>query len=167
MQPQKTIRIGEGIDNIILGKHKSVVVKGLTKNIHVVRTFHEEAKEYEYSGYSIKKILVFQMGFDEVYEFKNLRKYPIFKMYFKDEKLIFIIFSSYSVKENVYQNFELDNHVQFLDSLETVLQKMGKYEKHEKLEGYDWLLKYPKQGLELIFDEDELRVINMFKPIEN
>jgi hypothetical protein len=167
MQTLKTIKIGEGIDNIILGEHKSVVLKGFTKSAYTVRTFHEEAEEYEYSGYSIKKMRVFQMGFDEAYMFKNLKKYPIFKMYFKDEKLMFIIFSSYSVKENVYQSFELDNHVRFLDSLETVLQKMGKYEKHEKFREYDCLLKYHKKGLELIFDEDQLRVIEMFKPIEN
>jgi len=147
----------------VLGEQKTTVLQGIQKKQFATRSFEEEIIEYKASGLSTDDILLFEIGFDEVCEFSKLTSYPIFKLYFKEERLCYIVFSNYRINSKYYQDWELDNGVRFMDSQETVLDKMGKYESFERLQGYDGIWKYHQKGLELIFDENKLRTIHFFE----
>ncbi|MCU0437147.1 MAG: hypothetical protein MUC49_04485 [Raineya sp.] len=163
MKVQKNIRIGQGIDNIILGNHLTDVIVHLPPADYI-RSLDQEAEVFREHGYVTENFLQFQIGFDEVHQYQDLDTYPIFKLFFKDERLVYIIFTSYSVREESYQTIELDNGIRFLDSMETVRKRMGEFDKTLAMESYDGKFTYYSQGVELIFAENTLRVINLFKP---
>jgi len=162
MKEKRIIRIGQGIDNIILDAPKTTVLQGLPEPAYI-RNFLEEKKIVEDFGYSSESFLHFQIGFDEIYEFDNLNTYPIFKLFFKEEKLVYIIFTSYT-EDVYYQDFILDNGIGFMDSMETIRQQMGEFDRTIAMKDYDGKFGYYTQGVEFIFAENQLRTIHFFKP---
>jgi hypothetical protein len=139
-----------------------------------------EKKIHEDFGYNTEKYLPFQIGFDEVWRYASFPgDYPVFKLFFKHDALVYIILSSYHSKKEspekvslLLRNFSLSNDIRFYMSPHRVQVILGKADKEEreaiKAQGVAYLIYYyNKLGLKFTFDEMEgttLRTIDIFAP---
>src|SRR5687768_17263395 len=93
-----TIEPGTGTGEIKIGmSYKDFLIVAGTPYEH--RPFKAEKKAFKKYKYDTSKMIPFRIGFDYVLiytEKNNKSPYPIFKAYFKADKLIYFALSSYS-----------------------------------------------------------------------
>lgn len=95
----KKIEPGKGAGKIVLGASFGDIAKQVGDRYKQVSFAREKSVWDRYYGYNVKeKILLFFLGFDYFLEYgrkSNKSDYPVWKLYFSKEKLVYMIFSAY------------------------------------------------------------------------
>lgn len=151
----ENIKIGESFENIV-----RVLGTDFSKSDETSMRI-----KYEKLGYDPNKELVFHIGFDFVLEYNeatNSTNYPVYLIYFKDDKVSYIVLSSY-IYENMVNQFRLNDINIFYDK-EPVLKALGDdYIINDfDAEEYDGEYQYFEKGVSLISDEGVIRAVHLF-----
>jgi hypothetical protein len=164
-QTKTTIIPGKGTGELMMGM-SAEHVKGIIRANTQMRDISEEKAAFLAGGYSIDKVSQFKIGFDSCMVVSNCENYPIFKIYFRNNKLVYITLSSYVSPDELTATFELDKGVPFHATKEEFTKAYGQPEEFRDMKGYDGCLIYWKDGLEVIFENDKLMVISIFEPMK-
>ncbi len=165
-----TIIPGKGIDKLKLGMPYSDVVN-ILGNFKETRKLSASKHIYKNSGYDSEKLLFYYVGSDIELEYdqstiSQLNPYPVFKVFFKDSKLVYIILSNYVHDSPSSLRFAINKQLRFLDSKEKMLKVMGENFYKDVMKGYDGDYYYFDKGISFILDDEQkIQVINLFQPI--
>ncbi len=163
------IQAGKSIGDICLGDslHK------ISPYIQAEGTPSDYQKEYEvFENYGYKPLdyLQFHIGFDYVQVFDEADKpaYPIFKLYFKNEALVFMIITSYG--SDIFnlaacQRMFTEKNIAFGSSIADFTRVYGDNYAQHVYGTYNGDFIYPEQGISFIADEGVVRVIRLFQPM--
>lgn len=117
---------------------------------------------------AIDSLSQFIIGFDSCYTVldENQDKFPVYKLYFKNNKLVFIGVTSYAEAVNVSKRVRLLDSVSFYMPRAKSEQLLGPEYVIMPYQEYENCL-YNKLGLEIMYDEGLLRYIGIFEPVSN
>jgi hypothetical protein len=158
---------GEGIGEIQIGKDYEFAVKIMGQYKDKIN-YSDEEKSWKGSGYNIDVELPFVIGFDYLIEYNenyNKTKYPVWKLYFKNNKIVYMTLSSF-----IYDNIEVNNigvspKCHFGGEKIDVIHTLGK-DYFEYIDESEYLnLYYLKKGIVVILARDEIKTIAIFAPL--
>lgn len=117
---------------------------------------------------AIDSLSQFIIGFDSCYTVldENQDKFPVYKLYFTDNKLVFIGVTSYAEAVTVSERVLLLDRVRFYMPRAESEQILGDEYIIMPYQEYENCL-YNKLGLEIMYDEGLLRYIGIFKPVSD
>ena len=131
-------------------------------------TYSEIYFNYKQFGFNPEKILVFYLEFDYAIEYDqetNIGSDPIYKIFFKDNKVQYIIFSSY-IYEGLIDIYEW-NDVQIFSERKKLLKQFGEGYEYEDFspKDYDGEYCYFEKGVSLISKKEIVRAVHIFPPM--
>jgi len=162
-QKKITVFPGQGLGIIKIGAHKDTVLK-ILRTHHTEINFTEEKTNFSDS----EKIFLpqFMLGFDMVAVFNDFPVYQVYKAYFKNDSLNYLMITSYGFgSEKKISSYKTLKNVAFYDTKDKVKKVFGEPEKIMAFKNNESSFIYWSQGIEFVFEEDELVVINVFKPL--
>lgn len=170
MQPNSTtipsINAGRNIGNLYIGldKKRAISVMGV---MGIERNFEEEHRIFSDFGYSPNEHSQFIIGFDSVWQYneKDAISLPIFKIYFKEDKIVYIIISSYGSQFFDYERCKriiTEKGLGFGDNIEKMKKLYDSTFLRHKFGEYDGDFIYEEEGISFVFERDELRVMYLF-----
>ncbi|MBN1499483.1 MAG: hypothetical protein JW982_04985 [Spirochaetes bacterium] len=165
-RPGKGIVPGKSGGRLLLGM-KSEEAKKILGNNPSVKSYQSEYDDYTEFGYTPENEQVFKIGFDYLLEYKpetNISDIPAWKLYFKNNRLVYINFSNFIYPE-ISQNYRTPTGLFFKTrkEIKDILGNDGIFTNNGNL-NYN----YPRKGILVIFTENEpdrLRVIHIFDPL--
>lgn len=172
---------GKGIQEITLGKSPAAVleVMGAPENR---TTYAEEYAAYASSGFNPDTQLEFTLGFDLCFEYsmeQNRRMYPIYKIFFQQDKIHAMMFSAFLYPPEFLQNiFIASKKLQFYSNLEDMKRVLGiEYFFHPlAISSYDQetgnfvlienyaIYDYLEKGISVIVENHEIISVQIYPP---
>ncbi len=152
---------GKGIGKIQLGMKVYDVIKILGDK------FTENDYESLKSSYGDDLLVRVMLNepLNRILDYQSTAKkdehYPIFRLYFKDNILVFISLTSYSKEQDLIKKYGIMNKI-FL---------LGKSDKAKKYFGDDYIsesgdITYLEQGICFVTKDEEIRAIHLFPPLK-
>jgi len=164
LQAQLIIKPAKGFDKIRPGMDISKAIDILGKPLSHVSNVEEKA-QWEAAGYKTKTRLVFNLGFDKVYIFENSNEYAIWKIYTKEEKVVYINMSSFVYGSSTTDKIKIKRGLGFYDKYGEIEKKLGNgYLKNIDAENNKTYI-FLRKGIVLIMYGDEIRNICLFKKL--
>lgn len=163
------IEAGKSIGNICLGDTLEKIAPHI-KAVGISSDYQAEYEVFDNFGYKPLEYLQFHIGFDRVQIFDEADNpaYPIFKLYFKNEVLVFMIITSYGsdiFNLDACRRMFTERNIAFGASISEMVMAYGSnYAKHV-YGSYDGDFIYPEFGISFISDEGKVRVIRLFQPM--
>ncbi len=157
---------GKGTSEIYIGMSSAQAKKILGKSPLVVSK-EQEYNEYVDFGYVPEDELVFRIGFDFILEYNpenNLTEIPAWKLFFKNDKLVYINFSNYIYTEIPEKYCGIKPAACFNSEKTAMISTLGNDFKYDENENNQYYYYY-KKGVFIILCEGVIKVINIFKPI--
>ncbi len=162
---QKNIKAGIGFDDIYIGTTIQDATKILGEPT-LISSRKDEKIHWATFGYDLKKSLVFSLKFDQVYLFEEYNEYMIWKIYTKKGKIVNMNISSFvHSKENKKRITVLDKNYFFSPPAFLKDFKGDNPLIHKDYFGYLEFI-YFKEGIQLIFDNNKLSNVFIFKPMK-
>lgn len=160
---------GVGIGQLKLGmseeKARELLGGELTE-----RNYTEEMESFKSStNFHIDSIPQFIIGFDKCLAYMGglPENIPVFNMYFKKNKLVFITATTYGVEKAQAKRVLMKGKIRFFDPMKLTITRMaGKYVPISYGE-YSGDHVYYLDGVELTYDDNLLTTIGIFKPMKN
>ena len=162
---QKTITPGKGFKEIQLGMTIDKMLKIIGNPTSVISR-KEEEKKWGKSGYIVGHEFPFQLKFDSVYTFENANDYALWKVYAKNNSVVYFNISSYIFDTLITEKLNvLDTIFLYRDSSEFI-KKLGdnfytKTDNHRNTEYF-----YLEKGIYFIVKDSVLRNICLFEPFK-
>jgi hypothetical protein len=159
---------GVGIDKLVLGMTPAAAAKFLGGDISWF-TYEGEMRSWTSSeNMSIDSIPQFVIGFDSCLKYQNKLsdKLPIYSLYFKNQKLVYINITSYGATPSMLRNVKLKNGLKFNDAESKCISKLGKNFMKITYEEYDDHVYYTT-GIEVSYSENKLVTIGIFPASKN
>lgn len=151
---------GIGFKDIFIGISLNDAEKFLGKPNSVV-DFESEKMDWQKSDIDIKKEIAFIIGFDSVYSY-NENKYAIWKVFYKNNKAVFFIISSYLSSELSIKNISVNSTLFFNDSISKALDMLGKNSFIiPDIENTNYYL-FPEQGITLYVEDELIKVLYIY-----
>ncbi|MEW6469811.1 MAG: hypothetical protein AB1458_12855 [Bacteroidota bacterium] len=166
-----TIEPGIGINDIKLGMSYTDF-KGIVGTPFEHRSFSEEKKSYKKAKLDAAALMQYKIGFDFVlvyYKNNNKSPYPIYKAYFKDNKLVYINLSSYTYElADCKKKFRLPGGLTFGASNGLITTEFGEPDEKGVYLNDNLAYVYKKKGVALVVNQTEnaMRGIEIFKAQE-
>lgn len=155
-QAQPVIDAGEGINDLKIGNDPDEVVWVLGfKGIKLTREGVAD----------VLKIQAEQLGidFDYVYNYQHIMALPISTLYFKNDKVVMIVVSSYpEYNEVLCLGIKTKDGLNFWDNEHAMKKIYGK--KYETKSSDFQFYYYRDQGLGVSIDDNQIRTMTIFKP---
>ena len=161
------MRAGVGYTDLQIGM-TTEQVKSVVGGVKVEnRSYEKEYQTFDQSGYKVDSLLQFKVGFDTVWILEKCKKYPLYKLYFKNDTLRFMISTSFGNPFSVTDKIRLGKKIKFYQPIQAVEREVGKPNYMMDFANYSYQdYVYWQKGLQLTFSGDVLRVISVFKPLE-
>jgi hypothetical protein len=162
----QTVKPGKGYDLIMLGDNLSKITQTMGEPT-AITDVKQEKKNYQDGGYDPKSELPFFLKFDQVYDYWGEAKdNPVFKIYFREEKVVYIIISSYVCTEEVSTSTSTPQAVRLLDPAGVLDAAYGKpdVQRTNGNEIQDWY--YLSRGLGAAVEDSRVVVFELF-PVLN
>ncbi len=154
---------GNRIGTIKIGDCKDSILK-IIKSKYIEKTFLEEKTNFSDSDLTV--LPQFVLGFDKVFIFDDFPVYQVFKVYLKKDSLNCIMITSYGFgSEKAISKYKIQKKLGFYDNQKKVIKLYGEPDKKIILKTNEIDYIYCSKGIEFIFEDDQLVVINIFKPI--
>jgi hypothetical protein len=173
----KTIKTTEGPANIIPGKGIASVQLGMSLNSitriigrpSIIRNFKEAKTNFIDFGIDPKDYIMFMRGFnlEAEYSLDQKAQYPIFKLYFKDDLLVYIILTSYGFEENreTILQYKTWHNISFWTEEYKLKEKFGNNYLLKPYENYKGKYYYLDLGISFLIDKEVIRTIDIFPPL--
>ena len=165
------IEPGVGISDIKIG----ISYKDFTGILGIPlehRTYAKDKKGLKKAKIDVLTLIQYKIGFDYVLVYgkkNNKSPYPIYKAYFRDEKLILLYLSSYTYElADCKKSFKLPSGLTYGASDGLITNEYGQPDEKSVYLNDNLDYVYKKKGVSFIINQKEnaLRVIEIFKPIE-
>ena len=160
---------GAGIGEIRIGKDYEFVVKIMGEYENKIN-YDDEEKSWKDSGYNVDVELPFVIGFDYLIEYNesnNKTKYPIWKIYFKNDKIAYMTLSSFIYDTVDVNKVGVPPKCNFGGEKIDVINTLGK-DYFEYIDESKYLnLYYLKKGIVVILAHDEIKTMAIFEPLTN
>lgn len=126
--------------------------------------YRQQVRSFVEYEVHIDSVMQFVQGFDSCGRYNNdlPESMPVFGLYFKKHKLIFITITSYSASDEHLEQVKISNGLGFFDSMEDCIKKMGKEYLPVTYGDYTGDHYYYKKGIEMVYDEGVLRTVGIF-----
>ena len=159
---------GVGVGNLKLGMSEKTVQAILRGKISW-SGYPEQVRSFVNYNVRIDSVMQFVQGFDSCGRFNSElpESMPVFGLYFKNHKLVFITVTSYSASEEQLAQIKINNGLTYFDSMEDCIQKMGREYLPLSYGNYTGDHYYYKKGIEMLYDEGVLRSIGIFPAVPN
>jgi hypothetical protein len=157
---------GVGVGKLKLGMTKKQATDILKGEI-TWGTYEEQLQSFVSYDARVDSVVQFIQGFDECgrYNSELPVSMPVFALYFKNNKLNFITISSYSATEDQLKLVKLNNGLKYFATQEDCRKKMGTEYLNVLYDDYTGDHYYYKKGIEMVYDNEELRSIGIFPPL--
>ena len=163
---------GIGIGQLSIGDMSSHVAEVMGKHKRKI-SYLEEKQSWEGFGFNTDKELIFNIGFDyslEYNEHNNKTDYPIWKIYFKNDKVVCITISSfiYDIYDNTkYRKIGIPPHCNFLGSKNDMTKTLGEdfFEYVDSAKDVNCF--YFDKGVSIVLTAGVIRTIIIFKPLSD
>ncbi|MCC5944390.1 MAG: hypothetical protein JJT94_05600 [Bernardetiaceae bacterium] len=112
--------------------------------------------------------LLMHSEFDKQMEYSplnNRKDYPVFTVYYKNDKAVYIIFSSYIYPLHRLENIYIKKHMAF-GNIATLLNAIGENYEYAPINNYDGEYLYLQKGISLISENDLVRAIHLYRPLK-
>lgn len=126
--------------------------------------YKDQVKSFVEYDVRIDSVMQFVQGFDSCGRYNGdlPESMPVFGLYFKKHKLMFITITSYSASDEQLGLIKISNGLTFFDSMEDCMKKMGKEYIPVSYGDYTGDHYYYKKGIEMVYDEGVLRSIGIY-----
>jgi outer membrane protein assembly factor BamE (lipoprotein component of BamABCDE complex) len=159
---------GAGVAEITIGTPSQKVFDILGQPIRK-STFQEEKETMLKRKLIPNTELVFFLGFDYVVEYSksaNKTYYPIYTVYFKDEKVVYMILSSYGYDENKCKKFGIASSLFFSNGKEQMQKSLGRSYISTNPGTGNFLYDYFAKGISLFLNKNEIRTMHIYAPLD-
>jgi hypothetical protein len=154
---------GRGILGLEIGMSYDEIMATAGGN-PIKNLYDQQHSEYTAFGFVPEQSLEFHLGFDYVVQFDEpTTDLPIFKVFFKDDKAVYLIFSVFSVDEDDAQISILGAQA-FGDS-DAAFKTLKEQPVKGPMSEYDGELFYLKTGVSYVSEEGIVQVVNIFEPL--
>lgn len=132
-------------------------------------TFEEEKESLLKRKLTPNTELVFFLGFDYVVEYSrsaNKTYYPIYTLYFKDEKLIYMILSSYGYDDQKCKKFGISSSMFFSNGKDQMQKTLGRSYISTNPNTGNFLYDYFAKGISLFLTKNEIKTMHIYAPLD-
>lgn len=159
---------GVGIGKLKLGMNEKQAIAALSGTV-TWESYKEQLKSFVDFNTRIDSVMQFILGFDSCARYNSSlpENMPVFALYFKKHKLNFITITSYGADDEMIKRVKISNGLTYYNTMEECTEKMGKDYISVSYSDYTGDLYYYKKGIELVFDENQLRSIGIFPATPN
>jgi hypothetical protein len=163
-----TITPGRSIGAISLGQSMAAVQQTLGRPL-TRRSFEQEQELFTQAGRDVDRERLFQQGFDWVLEYSqsnNRGSYPIYKVYFKNDRAVQINLSIFMYSAAIAQGARLKGtNLGLLSDRATMERAMGKnyffYNDDLSFQTFEYL----QQGISFLIDDGKIATILLYEPL--
>ena len=158
---------GYGVSPIELGDSNSSVINKLGNYDRKVSYSTEHKRWIDY-GYNTDKELPFYIGFDYLYEYgptSNKSDAPIWKVYFKNNKVVYIVLTSFAYDTAATRRTGVDSNCLFYQSERNVNSCLGNDYFYFLDEAKNGNYMYLTKGLVFITVGGEIRTISIHRKL--
>ncbi len=159
---------GKGVGELVLGitTEKAIQLLGAPEKS---RTYEQEqAEEVVKFGKNISQELCYNTHYDQVLKYKNdcdsKIDYPVYKLYFRENKLVYMVLTSYGYDDALYSKFTTANNIKFHTQPVKIKNTMGYPEISEDRYVGEYL--YMQRGIDFLTENNELRAMFIYEPVE-
>ena len=160
---------GKGVGELVLGisTEKAIELLGLPEKS---RSYEQEQNEEVVKfGKNVSQELCYNTHYDRVFKYKNdcdaTIEYPVYKLYFRNNQLVYMVLTSYGYDDALYSKFTAGNNISFHSSGQKIKTGMGHPEiMQEKYVG-EYL--YLQSGIDFLTENNEMRAMFIYDPVEN
>ncbi|KAF0247442.1 MAG: hypothetical protein FD167_3157 [bacterium] len=159
---------GAGVAEITVGTPSQKVLDILGQPIRK-STFEEEKEALAKRKLTIKTELVFFLGFDYVIEYSrsaNKTYYPLYTLYFKNEKLVYMILSSYGYDLEKCKKFGISASLFFSNGKQEMQKTLGRSYITTGTERGIFLYDYFAKGISLFLNKNEIKTMHIYAPLD-
>lgn len=159
---------GVGVAEITVGTPSQKVLDILGQPIRK-STFEEEKETLAKRKLSVKTELVFFLGFDYVIEYSrsaNKTYYPLYTLYFKDEKLVYMILSSYGYDLEKCKKFGVSASLFFSNGKQEMQKTLGRSYITTGAERSIFLYDYFAKGISLFLNKNEIKTMHIYAALD-
>lgn len=167
-QTSIVITPGVGVGKLKLGMNEKEAVAVLSGSV-TWDSYKEQLKSFVEYNTRVDSVMQFILGFDTCARYNSAlpKNMPVFALYFKKHKLNFITITSYGADDEMIKRVKISNGLAYYNTMEECADKLGKDYINVTYSDYTGDLYYYKKGVELVFDENQLRSIGIFPPTPN
>jgi hypothetical protein len=153
-QEKVLILPGKGVGELALGMKMKQVQKLLGKPLEKVKQ-EQEKNAYESSGYTPGDFIVFRNGFEVCWTYGNNKAdYPVFKVYFKDKKVCYIVLSGVDFGAVRASIFTTQGNVGFNSRKEDMKKEFGEPGRFVSMANYEGEFIYENKGISFVVEKD-------------
>lgn len=165
---KNTIIPGKGIGELALGISTEKVIQ-LLGSPEKSRSYEEEQfEEVVKFGKNISQELCYNTHYDRVFKYKNdcdaSLAYPVYKLYFRKNQLVYMVLTSYGYDDTFYNTFSTNTNIKFHDSGEKIKNALGYPEILQEQYVGEYL--YMQNGIDFLTENNEMRAMFIYEPIE-
>lgn len=163
--PPIQVKAGVGIGDLKLGmsdKQSMAILKGS------IQWWGFEKTMLSYSEYGrVDSCVQFVIGFDSCGQYMQdlPETMPVFGVYFKDHRLNYIKISSFGAEQDHLDRLVLNGNIKFGQSMKDCGKQLGTDYLSVKFGEYSGIHYYYKLGLEMVYDENKLVAIGIYRPL--
>lgn len=158
---------GVGIGELKLGLSYREVKEILGEPVKIL-TCYESGIEYIQSGHDPTELLIFALNFDYEMTYKSptsKSSYPVYMLYFRQDRLCYIVLSSYTHRGSLHP-FLIKGKLGFNCNKAQMEQVLGKNYHIRRRKPYSDEFRYLDKGVSVILDEDLIKVMSIYKPLD-
>lgn len=160
---------GKGVGELVLGisTEKAIELLGLPDKS---RSYEQEQDEEVVKfGKNISQEICYNTHYDRVFKYKNdcdaQVNYPVYKLYFRNNQLVYMVLTSYGYDDALYSKFTAGSNISFHSTPEKIKKAMGHPEVME--ERYVGEYMFMQKGIDFITENNEMRAMFIYEPVEN
>ncbi len=161
---------GKGVGELVLGisTEKAIEILGMPEKS---RSYEQEQyEEVVKFGKNISQELCYNTHYDRVFKYNNdcdaKVDYPVYKLYFRNNQLVYMVLTSYGYDDVFYNKFTAgSNNISFHSSGEKIKKTMGYPEIIQERYVGEYL--YMQRGIDFLTENNEMRAIFIYEPVEN
>jgi len=160
---------GKGVGELVLGisTEKAIAILGEPEKS---RSYEEEQfEEVVKFGKNISQELCYNTHYDRVFKYKNdcdaRIDYPVYKLYFRNNELVYMVLTSYGYDNAFYGQFTAGKNISFHNTGKKIKDAMGYPEIIQERYVGEYL--YMQRGIDFLTENNEMRAIFIYEPVEN
>jgi hypothetical protein len=158
---------GKGIGQLHVGDSSARVIKVMGQYFRKTG-YSEEKKNWEEFGYNTDIGLVFNIGFDYFLEYNpenNKTEYPAWKIYFKNDRVVYITLSSFIYNDEKMKKTGIPPECYFWGNKDNMVASLGNdfFEYTDSQDNKNFY--YLEKGVVVIITDSEIRTITLFTPL--
>jgi hypothetical protein len=160
---------GKGVGELVLGisTEKAIELLGVPEKSNNYE--QEQEQEVVKFGKNVSQELCYNTHYDRVFKYKNdceaNIEYPVYKLYFRNNHLVYIVLTSYGYDDALYSKFTAGNNIGFHSSGQKIKSAMGHPEIIQEKYVGEYL--YLQNGIDFLTENNEMRAMFIYDPLEN